>query len=193
MTCNLRHPMSLRHPVVWFVNLTNAHKSCEFVSNTARNSSGAITHTQTHTHSHTHTHTHTHTHINTQTHTHTHTHAQTCSHTYTHTPTHTHTQIHVHAHTNTRACAHTHTRARTPALALLQPSHCITQQHTATHSNTQQHTATHCNTQCNILQHTMALQVTQELARTKKNLFSLLSFETSCNRQATSVEIWKYV
>ena len=139
MTCNLRHPKGLRHPVLNVLYEITIKLIFEKLLTSARPS---ITHCNTlhYTATHCITLQHTATHCNKLHHTATH-----CS-TLQHTASHCNTLQHTATHCNTLQ----HTASHCITL-LHTASHCNTLQHTATHCTTLQHTAAHCNTCVKIL------------------------------------------
>jgi len=120
-TCNLRHPMSLRHSV------SNVSLLLDFLCK--------ISHAH-HTHTHTYTHMHIHTHI----------HARTLltielrfESTRKLSPTHTHTHIHTHAHSYTHTYTYTHTHTthyRADIWKYFEDAYTHTHMHTHTHTHT---------------------------------------------------------
>jgi len=123
MTCNLRHPMSLRHPVPFFLCLLLPPYLALSVSFSLRLFLSLSVHELSHTAPCCNALQHTATYCNTLQHTATH------CYTLLHTATHCNTLLHTATHCNTHLWA-------------IQP-HCNTLQHTPTHSNTLQHTPTH--------------------------------------------------
>ena len=104
MTCNLRRPMGLCHPLsrkAWrIMALPLLHAPHERETDSTTSNRILLTHTYTHTHMHTHTYTHAHIHTRTHTHaTRNYTRMRVHTpHTCTHTEKHTRYTLHIHRH-----------------------------------------------------------------------------------------------
>jgi len=128
MTCNLRHPMSLHHPVYQLSCF--AHKHTYPQTNTC-------IHTRTHTFVCSHTHTHTNTRRDT--------HIQTCTHIHTRTRAHINTQrtgAHLPTYTSTCKYIHAHTFIHPPTDEPNRPptTHTLKDRQTQIHPLTLTHT-----------------------------------------------------